>query len=518
MPTKSPIATHRETTRKLAKSLPMAEIYHWLVVSGYFPESYVLPPCFAVVNRPKRPKVFYQVVKKGAKKTTEYKPDITESIKVHFPKSELTDRTFGIIDPYIHNDIAYQLSRNWKKVVDALIPLDSLVTSYSFPVPINTRTPGRLGALRSGRLIYEFIEMTDDDLASVAYKYTHLVKADIKNFYPSIYTHSIAWAIHGKSTVRKAVNRRNYNLLGNRLDKLFQSANDGCTNGVPIGPVVSDLAAEIIAAAVDRILSKHIKDEGIECEAVRFKDDYRILVKSESDAKKIIKSLQYSLREYNLELSDEKTKILALPNGLFREWVSKYHAVHPKKRDRYSWKQFRELYLAVIDIDKTCPGTGVIDRFLADIVSRKGNLKVELAPRNLQKVVSMLLMLGNLRIKAFPKIIAILETVLKSPIGAVHKMEIVLYLEEFLKKLSLEEERNKYLISWISYFLVSNDLEKMLTFKPKYKDPITKSIFSNRGNMFKDRREFKLFVGSKAAAKKTTMLQHLEVFNPPGGA
>ena len=49
-----------------------------------------------------------------------------------------------------------------------------------------------------------------------------------------------------------------------------------------------------------------------------------------------------------------------------------------------------------------------------------------------------------------------------------------------------------------------------------YKDPITRSIFSNRGYVFKDRTEFKLFVGSKTAAKKTTMLQHLEVFNPPG--
>lgn len=89
-------------------------------------------------------------------------------------------------------------------------------------------------------------------------------------------------------------------------------------------------------------------------------------------------------------------------------------------------------------------------------------------------------------------------------------------MEEFLKKLSLEEERNKYLISWISYFLVSNGLEKLLTFKPKYKDPITRSIFSNRGNVFKDRTEFKLFVGSKTVAKRTTMLQLLEVFNPPG--
>ncbi|MGB2972399.1 MAG: RNA-directed DNA polymerase [Candidatus Competibacter sp.] len=507
------VAAHRAETRELAKSLRKAQVYHWLIVEGYFPENYVLPPCFSVIKRPSRPKVFYKIIKK--KKITEYKPDISECIKVHFPKSELTDRVFGIIDPYIHNDIAYHISRNWKKIVDKLIPSDSLVTSYSFPVPINASTPGRLGFLRSGRLIYEFIVMTDDGLASIAYKYTHLVKADIKNFYPSIYTHSIAWAIHQKVTIRKKENRRNFKLLGNRIDKLFQNANDGCTNGLPIGPVVSDIVAEIIVSAVDKVFSRYIRKEGIECEAVRFKDDYRILVSSESDAKRIVKYLQYALQEYNLELSDEKTKISLLPSGLFRDWVSKYHAVHPDKRNRYTWKQFRELYLAVIEIDKVCPGTGVIDRFLADMVSRKGYLKVKLIARNLEKVVSMLLMLGDLRIKAFPKIIAIIESVLRSPVGVGHQKDIVEYLELFLKKLSLEEERNKYLISWICYFLVSNNLEKQLSFKPKFKDPITRSIFMNRGNIFKDRKEFKLFMGSKTVAKKISMLQHLEVFNPP---
>ncbi len=48
-----------------------------------------------------------------------------------------------------------------------MIPVDSSVTSYSFPVPIDAKNPGRLGYLRSGRLIYEFIEMTDDDLGKL---------------------------------------------------------------------------------------------------------------------------------------------------------------------------------------------------------------------------------------------------------------------------------------------------------------------------------------------------------------
>jgi hypothetical protein len=396
-----------------------------------------------------------------------------------------------------------------------MVPKSSEVTSYTFPVPIDSRNPGRLGYLRSGRLIYEFIGMIDDDIASEAYKYRYIVKADIKSFYPSIYTHSIAWAIHGKKYIRKPANMHNYKLVGNRLDRLFQNASDGCTNGVPIGPVVSDIIAEIIASAVDVSFTKRVKDSGIECESVRFKDDYRILTKSETDSKRVIKFLQASLKELHLELSDEKTTISPLPDGLFREWVSKYHAVHPSKKKTYTWKEFRELYLATIRIDKECAGTGIIERFLADIVDKTGRLKIRVGVFNLQKVISMLVMLGALRIKAFPKIIAILEGILKSSFGHMHQKIIVEYLEDYLLTLSEEEERNKYLISWISYFLVSNGLDDLLSTRPKYKDPITKSIFNNRGNVFKDCKEHKIFVGCKTMAKKVTMIEHLDVFDPP---
>lgn len=513
MPTSTPIEIHRQTTKDLARSLRPTDIYHWLNRCGYFPESYVLPPCFLVTQSPVRAKQYFKVT--TTRRGTSYTPTRTECVQVHFPKSELTDRTFGIIHPHIHNDIAFHISRNWKKIVDKLIPSDSIVTAYSFPIPINKRAPGRLGHLRSGRMIYEFIDMTDDDLVSVAYRYSHLVKADIKNFYPSIYSHSIAWALHGKTMIRKPANLHNFKLVGNRLDKLFQNANDGCTNGIPIGPAVSDVISELIAASVDRIFSKIVRDTGIDCSAVRFKDDYRILVKSESDARKVIKALQTALREYNLELSDEKTKVLPLPSGLFREWVSRYHAIHPRKRAYFSWKQFRELYLGVIEIDRTCPGTGVIDRFLADIVSNNGNLKLRLDENNLEKAISMLLMLGTLRIKAFPKIMAILESVIRSPFGRHHKAAILAYLEEFLTKVSSEEERNKYLISWIMYFLVSNNLHRSISFRPKYKDPITRSVANNRSVVFSKEADFKMFVNCRTVARNVTMLQHLDIFNPP---
>ncbi len=511
MSSENPLVEHRRVTKNLARSLKKSDVYHWLCENGYFPESYVLPPCFKMVKRPLKPKVYYKV-KSGGKK---YKVDRTECINVHFPKTEYTDRNFGLIDPRIHNDIAYHISRNWLAVVEAMIPKQSNVASYTFPVPIDSRNQGRIGYLRSGRMIYEFIGMIDKDITSIAYKYSHIVKTDIKRFYPSLYTHSIPWALHGKKFIRKPEHLNDFKLLGNRLDRLFQNSNDGCTNGIPIGPVVSDIAAEIIASAVDVEFTKSINSAGINCDAVRFKDDYRILAKSKSDAKRIIKILQTSLKEYNLELSDEKTSISRLPDGLFREWVSRYHAVHPRKQARYSWKEFREIYLSVIQIDRDCQGTGVIDRFLADIVSEKGKLKVGVSEFNLERVISMLLMLGTLRIKSFPKIMAILESVLKSPIGIIHQAQIVEYLEQYLNTLSNEEERNKYLISWISYFLVSNNLHTLLSFRPSYKDPITKSIFNNRGSIFNHCKEYKLFIGCRTISRKVTMLEYLDVFNPP---
>lgn len=507
----SPIIQHRQDTYELAESLRGIDVYNWIIECGYFPEQYVLPPCFRVVERPTRRKVYFAVPKNGKK----YTVPCAAWTDVHFPKSELTDRTFAIIHPEIHNDIAYHISRNWKKLVDVMMPKDSCVTSYSFPIPIDKKHPGRLGRLRSGRSIYEFLAMTDDDLTSVAYRFSFLVRADIKSFYPSIYTHSIAWAIHGKTKIRNGGKRYDFRLLGNRLDKLFQNANDGCTNGIAIGPVVSDVIAELIAAQVDRELTKQLRVANIECEAVRFKDDYQILVSTEAEARTVIKCLQAALKGYNLELNDEKTSVNKLPNGLFRPWVSKYHAVHPYKRRHYSWKQFRELYLAVIDIDQTCPNTGVIDRFLSDIISRKGYLKVKVRTNNLEKVISMLIMLATRRVKSFPKVIAIIEAILRSPFGESQRDNISSFLGQYLKKLSADEGRNKYLISWISYFLISNDLKSSLDFKPHYQDPITRSVFYNRGNIFTDSKEFKLFIGCKKVSKRITMLEHLEIFNPP---
>ena len=496
---------HRNQTAKLAGALDKKLVYEWLVTRGYFPEAYVLPPCFAVTKHAAYGKVYFAHTRK------KFIPRVTEYQQVHFPKTDYTDRTFGVIDPELHSDLAYAFASNWKTVLRSIFHPKNKVCSYSFPVPLDSKNLGSVGQLRSGRMIYEFIEMAENDVAAIAHRFKFLIKSDVKNFYPSIYTHSIPWALHGKKLIRKPANRMDYSFVGNRLDKLFQNSNDGCTNGLPIGPAISDIAAELVMSAVDRHLSSSIPDDAV---VVRFKDDYRILVRNESDGRTIIKALQAALKEYRLELNDEKTQFHSLPNGIFRDWVSQYHAANRTPKAYYPFRRFKETYLSVIAIDRANSGCGVIDRFLADIVTKKYRLRVKLDNRTLPKVLSLLLMLGTLRTKAFPKVLATIESILKSPFGKKHSVEIAEHLEEHLAQLSKRETENRYLIAWICYFLRANDFTSHVAAKYKYRDPIVRATYTSRFTLYKHCSDFKVFLGIKQAATKTSLLKHLDVFKP----
>ena len=124
-------------------------------------------------------------------------------------------------------------------------------------------------------------------------------------------------------------------------------------------------------------------------------------------------------------------------------------------------------------------------------------------------------MLGTLRVKAFPKIMAILEQVIRSNDGNGLTEPLVRHLDAYLRKLSGDEARNKYLISWIGYFLASNDLLRLLTKKPKFKDPIANSSITGRGKLFSDAPDFKLIEGVKTAGRRVSLFEHLDIFNPP---
>ncbi len=501
---------HFRETDTLTRKVDKPSIAKWLLEEGYFAEQYVLPPCFKVKEFSQSEELFFPIQKDKDGKV-QFSPPTSELLSISFPKTALTERTFSIIDPKIYHDIVFHLIKEWDLILNHLFDEEIKIFSYSFPIPISSSNEGKLGKLRAGRMIYEFIEMAENDLVAEAHGFNFLVKTDIKNFYPSVYTHSIAWALHGKEKARK--DRFSFNLLGNKLDKLFQCANDGCTNGLPIGSAASDLISEIILAGIDKKTSKILKKEKVNFLGVRFKDDYYFLCESKADTERIIKVLQTQMQAYNLNLNEEKTKVRELPEGLFRLWTLEYQKHSLLYKKKISYKKFESTFLAVLRIDKEFPGTGVIDKFLRELFTKRGKLKLNLKKKEIFKVFSLLLLLKERRSKVFPQILAVFETIFDKYENKQEEIFEPLYfallklVESKFKRIS----ENQYDLMWLCYFLRTQaDLKGWP--KSGY-CKLLKSIKHNNQSFFNSDEKIKLYNPIKKKGANEKLFNHLAIFN-----
>ena len=138
-------------------------------------------------------------------------------------------------------------------------------------------------------------------------EYRHVFLTDITDCYGAMYTHSIAWAVHGKDIAK--AQKRNHNLLGNEIDYFIEDMRFGQTNGISQGSVLMDFVAEIVLGYVDRLLSHQLKKEKIqEYKILRYRDDFRIFVNEPSVGEKILKKLTEILCDFGMRLNSSKTK------------------------------------------------------------------------------------------------------------------------------------------------------------------------------------------------------------------
>jgi len=437
---------HCKETHSLLKAIDKNKIASWLLVEGYFPEQNILPPSFKVDN----------FVLKNAPYIRNLKdPPRRELGTVSYPKSFLTYRVFGIQHPHNYHDIVYWLTDDWENIVDHIFLKDNLIYTYSMPIPVNSKNKGELSPLRSGRLIYEWIEMAERDLVAEAHRFKVLIRTDITNFYNSVYTHSIAWALHGRKIA--FLDKKELKLIGNKIDKLVQYANDGRTNGIPVGSAVSDLIAEILLAKIDQNVSLRLKKKNINFLGTRFKDDYRILAKSEEDTKKILKVLSEELHKFNLLISENKTKILCLPEGLFRHHNREYFPFSLRKQNKISFKEFEFTLLKTLDIHKNYPGTSIIEKFLSELFDKNYKLKLYFSnsskarKKEILKTFSLLFLLKKESEKTLCYVMSIIE--------AIYATENKRYnLKEYLRKIikleikNASDEKSVFEIIWYIFF------------------------------------------------------------------
>jgi Reverse transcriptase (RNA-dependent DNA polymerase) len=150
----------------------------------------------------------------------------------------------------------------------------------------------------------------------------YLLHADVQNFYPSIYTHSIDWAIHGKVSAKLAAKAKK-KTPGSALDKAFQAAQGGQTVGIAIGSDASLIAAETIMIRVEEAINKKLPSVS----GYRYWDDFELTFPSLRDADAGLVALQEALSSFELSLNPRKTRLVELPEpqedaGIFdfRTW------------------------------------------------------------------------------------------------------------------------------------------------------------------------------------------------------
>ncbi len=141
------------------------------------------------------------------------------------------------------------------------------------------------------------------------------IRLDIQSFFDSVYTHTIAWAMHTKSVAKK--NKKGKTLVGNLIDSCLQNLNSGQTNGILVGNAVSRIASEIILCSVD----KEIKSRVSRINYLRYVDDYYIFVRQNSQVNDIIAIFRQELSRYELILNENKLQINESPFIYGKPWV-----------------------------------------------------------------------------------------------------------------------------------------------------------------------------------------------------
>lgn len=147
-----------------------------------------------------------------------------------------------------------------------------------------------------------------------------LLKADISRFFPSIYTHSIPWAVMGKSAAKAAHAAGTLsNTWPDMTDVFSRSILNNQTIGIPIGPDTSRLISEVLLSRIDiELANKFGRLAGL-----RYIDDYEFAFATRSEAEEVLSYLQRLLNDFELALNANKTAILDLPDLLDPPWTSK---------------------------------------------------------------------------------------------------------------------------------------------------------------------------------------------------
>lgn len=225
-------------------------------------------------------------------------------------KNTYSRRQFAIPN-FFHYALAVNCISKYSKKIIAITSKDN----KSLTAPLNKIPTGEVPYCKKSNRILD----TKFEIEKLYLNNKYCIRLDITAFFSSIYTHSIAWAMHGK--VKAKANKNDKSLLGNELDQVIRNMNGTETNGILTGNAISRIVSEIILSAVDESICKRLSELKIKANFLRYVDDYYIFTKDYTSIEAIIEIFRRKLEDYHLSLNESKVKITESPFMFDNEWL-----------------------------------------------------------------------------------------------------------------------------------------------------------------------------------------------------
>lgn len=346
--------------------------------------------------------------------------------------SNLSWRPLELTHPVLYVALAHLFTdeTNWKVLTERFNSFKrDTIEVASIP-------PGKSLNKKSNKAeqIRKWWEKSEQRSVELGLEYSYISETDISDCYSSMYTHSVAWAIHGRDEAFEQ--QRNKELLGNKVDDVLMAMHHRQTNGIPQGSAMYDFIAELVLGYIDTLLFDAINDEGIEeYRIIRFRDDYKIFTKNPTDGKKILRIISDTLVDFGLRLNATKTVFgRSLIDASFK--ADKLDGLFvPKIENNYA-KHLMQIH----QFSEKYPNSGQVSRMLNilhdDMYSRLvGGLKKDLKDYEKPKVMISILVDMCAKNPRFYNIIAAMISLLLSQLSDDNKVATARIVHDRLRTL-----------------------------------------------------------------------------------
>ena len=343
-------------------------------------------------------------------------------------------RPFQLIHPVIYVDLAHLVteSRHWAVIRSRFgeFAKEPKIRCLSIPQESLTKRKDQ------GAQILHWWQGIEQASIDLALDFNYVLHADITDCYGSVYTHSVAWAMHGKSTAKSK--KGDLALIGNAIDVRLQWMQHGQTNGIPQGAVLVDLIAEMVLGYADLELGKRLADAGTtDFQILRYRDDYRIFVNDTRDGELILKTLTEVLIGLGLKLNASKTTTAQSVIGSSlkmdkREWIRR------RQIDRNLQKHLLLIHAHGAEFPNGGSLMIALDQFYKRLASRK-------AVRHPMQLISIAIDIGYNSPRCFPICAAIVSMLLSKVPTKKEKLAAVDRIRKKLEQLP----NNGHLEVWL---------------------------------------------------------------------